>query len=87
LASIGIIVTVPNMYRLGIGRHAADLTTHQLLYSRKVEFLSGRRMSSSNLIYSGHGCLKFSTIRPLGIVPSTPTESQQLIDIEQFIKD
>ncbi|OJJ46001.1 hypothetical protein ASPZODRAFT_25901 [Penicilliopsis zonata CBS 506.65] len=40
LCSIGIIVTVPYMFNLGIGRHMTELTEHQLLYGRKWAWVS-----------------------------------------------
>lgn len=68
------------MYRLGIGKHAADLTMHELLYSRKVRFLSDHRVSDSNGDYSGRGYPKSSTICPSGIIRSVLAELGRLVD-------
>ncbi|PGH06294.1 hypothetical protein GX51_02491 [Blastomyces parvus] len=56
LSAIGITVTVPGMYLHGIGRRAADLSMHEILYGRKWAWVS------QILYYAGLGFAKSSMV-------------------------
>ncbi|KAK2804505.1 hypothetical protein FQN50_006580, partial [Emmonsiellopsis sp. PD_5] len=56
ISSIGIIVTVPGMYSLGIGRHVDKLTMYEINYGRRWAWVS------QILYYSALGFVKTSMV-------------------------